>query len=423
MKKLFYSLYKEYKVLVRDKAAMAIMFVMPMALVFLITVIQDTTFKSVNESSVPLLLVDRDHDTLALQLERALSKTRSFVIEKKDLTTGEVRELISNGEYLIGIIIPEKSSKRLRDKAGARISKLFVTDDTLQNAPVDTASLQLNLLFDPITKQSFKMSISSAVDGIVSGVEMQSMVSELNYQLKDIVPGADVDVQFDSKPLLTTVQEYATKSETTLIPNSVQHNVPAWTMFAMFFICIPLSGNIIREREDGSAFRLLTMPGSYMYVISGKILLYMIVSILQFFLMLSVGIYLLPLIGLPSLQVGDNYFTLICIALSAGLAATGFGLLVGTIANSQDQAALFGAVFVVMLAALGGVWIPTFVMPEFMKDISALSPLNWGLEAFYGVFLRGIGLVGILPHVLKLLAFFTVCMGGAYFYQVYHRMR
>lgn len=423
MKKLLYSLYKEYKVLVRDKAAMAIMFVMPMALVFLITVIQDTTFKSVNESSVPLLLVDKDHDTLSFQLERALKSTRSFVIEKKDISTEEVRELISNGDYLIGIIIPENSSKRLREKASARISKLFISDDSVGAEPVDTSALHLTLLFDPITKQSFKMSISSAVDGIVSGVEMQSMVSVLNEQLKDLVPGGGSGFQFDSKPLLTTVQEYATKSETTLIPNSVQHNVPAWTMFAMFFICIPLSGNIIREREDGSAFRLLTMPGSYLYVISGKILLYMIVSMLQFLLMLSVGIYLLPLIGLPPLQVGNNYFTLICIALSAGLAATGFGLLVGTIANSQDQAALFGAVFVVMLAALGGVWIPTFVMPEFMKSISALSPLNWGLEAFYGVFLRGVGLAGILPHVLKLLSFFAVCIGGAYYYQVYRRMR
>ncbi|HRD37130.1 MAG TPA: ABC transporter permease, partial [Bacteroidia bacterium] len=93
-----------------------------------------------------------------------------------------------------------------------------------------------------------------------------------------------------------------TNNESTLVPNSVQHNVPAWTMFAMFFICIPLSGNIIREREDGSAFRLLTMPGSYVFVLAGKITLYLIVSLIQFALMLSVGLYILPLMGLPTLQ-------------------------------------------------------------------------------------------------------------------------
>ncbi|MCC7196543.1 MAG: ABC transporter permease, partial [Gemmatimonadaceae bacterium] len=172
-----------------------------------------------------------------------------------------------------------------------------------------------------------------------------------------------------------------------------------------------------------SAFRLLTMPGSYLQVICGKVILYLIVSLIQFVLMLSVGLYLLPAIGLPTLQMGDSYFTLIAIALSAGLAATGFGLLIGTVANSQDQASLFGAVFVVMLAAIGGVWIPTFVMPGFMKNISALSPLNWGLEAFYGVFLRGLPFGAIVIHIIKLLIFFVVTTGIAYFYQVYKRMR
>ena len=68
MKKIFYCIYKEYKVLVRDKAALAVTFLMPMALVFIVTIIQDSTFKSVNETSVPLLLVDKDKDSLSFKL-------------------------------------------------------------------------------------------------------------------------------------------------------------------------------------------------------------------------------------------------------------------------------------------------------------------------------------------------------------------
>ncbi|MBL7894465.1 MAG: ABC transporter permease [Bacteroidia bacterium] len=421
MKKLLYSLYKEYKVLVRDKAAMGIMFIMPMALVFVVTIIQDTTFKSVNETSVPLLLVDKDHDSLSVQLERALKQTKFFDVQKQDINQEEARELIATGKYLIGIFIPEKSTTRLREKASQRISKLFPAEDTLPSV-VDTASLQLKLYFDPITKQSFKVSISGAIGRIVSALEMQSMVDVLKVEMKDLMPSSE-EVTLETKPLVSTSEEYATNNESTLVPNSVQHNVPAWTMFAMFFICIPLSGNIIREREDGSAFRLLTMPGSYVFVLAGKITLYLIVSLIQFALMLSVGLYILPLMGLPTLQTGENYFTLFSIALSAGLAATAFGLLVGTIASSQDQAALFGAVFVVLLAALGGVWIPTFVMPEIMKSISSISPLNWGLEAFYGVFLRGVSFSAIWIHLFKLLVFAAACFGGAYYYQVYKRMR
>jgi ABC-2 type transport system permease protein len=218
------------------------------------------------------------------------------------------------------------------------------------------------------------------------------------------------------------VQEYAKNSETSVIPNATQHNVPAWTMFAMFFICIPLAGNIIKEREDGSAFRLLTMPGSYLTVLIGKITTYLMISIIQFVLMLCVGVYFLPMLGLSPLQIGNSFFTLLVVALSAGLAATSYGLLIGTIANSHDQASLFGAVSVVILAAIGGVWIPTFVMPEVMKTLSNISPLNWGLDAFYGVFLRGEGVAGIFSEVLKLILFFIVCVAVSYYYQTRKRM-
>ncbi len=395
------------------------MFLMPMALVFIVTLVQDSTFKSVNETSVPLLFVDNDKDSLSFQLENSLTQAHFFTTSKKNISVDEAKQLVATGKFLMAVIVPENISKKLRNKAKAKISKAFNPNDSIIN---DDSELQLQLFFDPITKQSFKVTISSAIDKIVSGIEMQSLTKELSQQLKQNFPNAK-PIAFDSKPLVTTIQQYASTNETSLVPNSVQHNVPAWTMFAMFFICIPLSANIIRERDDGSAFRLLTMSGSYLNVLMGKILIYLLVNLIQFVLMLCVGIYFLPMLGLPQLQIGNNFFTLLVVALSSGLAACGFGLLVGTIAGSVDQAALFGAVSIVILAALGGVWIPTFVMPEFMRKISSISPLNWGLEAFYGVFVRGLSLGGIFIYLLKLKLFFVACVSGAFYYQVYRRMR
>lgn len=421
MKKLLYCIYKEYKVLVRDKAALAVMFLMPMALVFIVTIIQDSTFKSVNETSVPLLFVDKDKDSLSFKLESALVQTHFFEVVKKDISEEETKTLVAEGKYLIGIIVPENTSQQLREKAKTRISKLFPQEDSATKIS-NPNPIQLKVFFDPITKQSFKVSISGAIDRIVSAIEMQSMISALGEELKDITPESK-SASIDNKPLVETVQAYAGKNETAIVPNSVQHNVPAWTMFAMFFICIPLAGNIIKEREDGSAFRLLTMPGSYLNVLLGKIALYLVVNLIQFLLMLLVGIYILPMLGLPKLDIGHNYITLFSIALSSGLAATGYGLLIGTVSNSQDQASLFGAVSVVILAALGGVWVPTFVMPELMRNISSISPLNWGLEAFYGVFLRDVGFAGIAVQVVKLIIFFAACVGVSFYYQTYKRMR
>lgn len=423
--KLLYSIYKEYKVLTRDRAGLAITFIMPTVLILIITLIQDTTFRSVNEASVPLLIVDRDHDSLSVALEKSLINSKFFVITKKQMTDEETKTEIAKGTYFIGVIIPENTSKKLREKSGARVTKLlnsFSGDTTETENALDTNKLNVQLFFDPITKKSFKTTVSNSFERIISQIEMQSMMNALNEKMQESFPLAKPS-PLEVSPIVNLKEDYASYNNSSIIPNSVQHNVPAWTLFAMFFICIPLAGNIIKERDDGSAFRLLTMPGSYMIVILGKMLTYVIVSLIQFALMLCVGVFVLPMMGMPELNIGDSLPVLFLVAFSSGLAATGFGLLVGTIATSHDQASLFGAVFVIILAAIGGIWVPTFVMPEVMKNISVISPLNWGLEAFYGIFLRNFGLKEIFPEVAKLLAFFAASLGGAYLYQKYKRLK
>jgi len=423
--KLLYSIYKEYKVLTRDRAGLAITFIMPTVLILIITLIQDTTFRSVNEASVPLLIVDRDNDSLSIALEKSLINSKFFVITKKQMTDEETKIEIAKGTYFIGVIIPENTSKKLREKSGAHVTKLlnsFSGDTTETESALDTNKLNVQLFFDPITKKSFKTTVSNSFERIISQIEMQSMLNALNEKMQESFPLANPS-PLEVTPIVNLKEDYASYNNSSIIPNSVQHNVPAWTLFAMFFIYIPLAGNIIKERDDGSAFRLLTMPGSYMIVILGKMLTYVIVSLIQFALMLCVGVFVLPMMGMPELNIGNSLPVLFLVAFASGLAATGFGLLVGTIATSHDQASLFGAVFVIILAAIGGIWVPTFVMPEVMKKISVISPLNWGLEAFYGIFLRNFGLKEIVPEVAKLLAFFAASLGGAYLYQKYKRLK
>ena len=194
--------------------------------------------------------------------------------------------------------------------------------------------------------------------------------------------------------------------EDEVLPNSAQHNVPAWTLFAIFFIIVPLSINMVKEKSQGTFVRLRTNPVSYSIVLAGKTVVFLMVCLIQFFLMVLIGVYLFPVLGLPTLAVSGKLFLAFLVALFSGLAAVGLGLLLGTVAKSQEQAAPFGATFVVVLAALGGVWVPVFMMPNFMQFISNLSPMNWGLNAFYDVFLRNGGLLEILPEIGLLFLFF-----------------
>lgn len=206
---------------------------------------------------------------------------------------------------------------------------------------------------------------------------------------------------------------YASKSEEKIVPNAVQHNVPAWTIFAMFFIAIPLSSSIMKEKNEGSVFRLHTMPSPYLLLVNGKIIVYVIVCLIQFLLMLSVGLVFLPMLGLPKLALGSSYMGIFVLTLATAFAATGYGVMVGTLAATEHQGAILGALSILLLSALGGIWVPSYVMPEVMRNISAWSPLNWSLSGFYKLFLRGAGTADILTDALKLIAFFIATMAIA----------
>ncbi len=80
----------------------------------------------------------------------------------------------------------------------------------------------------------------------------------------------------------------------------------------------------------------------------------------------------------------------------------------GFFAQTQEQANGFGAVSIVLLAAIGGLLVPSFAMPESFRNILMLSPLHWCLEAFYGLFLEGGTLRDILMNILPLFAIIII---------------
>jgi len=189
-----------------------------------------------------------------------------------------------------------------------------------------------------------------------------------------------------------------------------------------FFIVISLAGSIIKEREEGSFIRLLTMPCSYTEYLLSKAIIYAIVALMQFGVMLLIGVYLLPLIGLESLNIGSSILALFTLALSAAIAAIGFGLCIGNISRTYQQSSVFGSISVVIMAAVGGVWVPIFLMSPTMQIISKLSPMNWGLSGFYDLFLRDGCYFAIIPESLALIIFVVTCFGIAILYNRKHRL-
>jgi ABC-2 type transport system permease protein len=408
MLRLRATIIKELLVLSRDKSGLAILFIMPVALVTIMALIQDAPFRDYQEMKIPALIINKDQGELGKKIVEGLNDSKMFEITFSDSSSEYVKQIMQTGEFEMAVVIPENAGSGLESKVNDFVEETLASLGVAEEKIRDSSEVKNNIevYFKPGIKPSFKNMVMSSVKEVSSKLESESLLDAFRNSLQTENSDASAEKEDFGEFISFEVIQTNTGEETHQL-NSVQHNVPAWTLFGMFFIVISLAGSIIREREDGSYTRILTMPGSYLTVLGGKIITYLGVCLIQCLLMLGVGIALLPLFGLPELVIGDNLAAIAASALCSGLAATGYGVLVGTIFNTHQQSSTFGSVSVVILAELGGIWVPVYVMPEAVRVIAEFSPLYWGLNAFQLTFLGNGSLAPVSGYLYKLLLFFA----------------
>lgn len=470
MRKLLGSVYKEFIIMMRDIPGIILLFLLPLFLVIVVTLTQEKALSRIDQTIISVVIVDDDSNSLGSSIIGGLKESKCFEIvtkyRGKKLDKETATELIHRGEYQVGIMIPKGATDSAKANAHNLIQKSFTIDSSSIDSLLKSISrTKITIYYDPAINESFRTSMVSSIKMLIQSAEIKMMLenflsvlkqelqiqyktqvknevvyqmqnatalfmSEVRKKMGNLAPSkiqmpndsqaklsselnlalSDKNFPWKSENILEVQEEFAKKSESFIKPSLVQNNVPGFTLFAMFFIVIPLSGSIIIERSEGAFHRVRTLPVSYLTILSGKILIYLMVCILQFLLLLFMGMKFFPMIGMPGLVLGSNYGGIIVAALSSSMAAVGFGLLVGTVARTHAQAAMFGSTMVVVLAILGGVFIPVYLMPESMRFLSNISPIRWGIDSFLTIFVREGNIASIIVDVIKLVSFFIVAL-------------
>jgi ABC-2 type transport system permease protein len=421
MKKLLASTYKEALLLIRDIEGIALLNIMPIILVIVITLLQERSFQNILESKIKVVIVDFDNDSLGVAFRKGIKKSNVFetteIISSDNIDLENARYDVALGKYQIGILIPRNTTQKIKTRAINLVREQLPFNLSTQASDTDSSAI-IRLFFDPITKRSFKNLAKSRLIEFAAQTETR-IIFETYARVINAITNQSRLPQFPSESIIRFEEDLVSEYTAGIVPNSVQHNVPAWTLFGMFLICIPIAGNIIKERNEGCLAKLKTMPISYFSIMSGKIAVFILISLLQAALIFLIGIFLLPVFGLPQLQIHQNWLALFTITLASAFAATGFGIAIGTLTSSIVQASTFGSVATVILAAIGGIWIPVNLMPGLLRQISEISPMNWGIHGFYDVFLRNATTIDILPYVIKLFTFYGVCIVISIFFRKY----
>ncbi len=351
---------KEVLVLLRDRQTVMLLFLMPVALIFFLSLAMKGVYADkMTGRQISLVLENESQSPKALLLEEKIKSNKLISCIERP-----------HGMDNDGIFEYRKA------EAVVFIPKGF-----------EDGTKPVEIQFDPVLDTGYKIALRSLLTGLTV----------------EVVMGID-----NLEAVVSSFLVEKTKSNRNY-PTPLQQNVPGYAIFAMFFIAVPMSIGFLKEKKDGTLQRIFTYPVNAHIVALGKVIPYYAINLIQFILMMLVGIYMMPhIVGIP-FYLGEHSWHLIPVTVIVAAASTGFGVLVAALARSAEQSSSLAATGTVLMAVFGGIMVPYVVMPQVMKKLAMISPMYWAHQAYLDIFLRDAALVTILPKLIVLTLFAGSC--------------
>ena len=350
---------KELILVMRDKHALLALFIMPAIFILIMSVALRDQFAQ-DKIVFDINIIDNDNSSVSKDLIEAIKGKSNFkIVESK------------NAQFLI--TIPKDYEKDSKTKIVISV-KSSIKSDLLE---IFKAKL-LQTVLDQKTK-NFKSAI------------------------KDFMPEASdfiTNLKTDPNSLFTVKYQKSDK-----VPNATQQSVPTWIVFGMFFVIIPMSTIYINERKQNTLARLNSMNVPVVLMAISKSVPYLIINQLQAWIMIAVGIFLVPYFNTPALEINGTISAVVLLSFSLSLSAIGVSSLIAVSASSSEQATTIGGILNILLGAIGGVMIPKFIMPESMQKLADISPMSWGLDGFLDIFLQAGDVTAVADESLRLALF------------------
>lgn len=370
------SIVKEFLLLSRDLHAMLVLFLMPTVFVLIMSLALQDNFEG--KSSVSLAGEIQNSEALNFDNNNRSANHSAYFIAT-----------LQNNPYL------DLSGQRKKSLFTIYISEQFAltVEEGLQASPA------VLLSFSEEMGRRERALIKAAVEQAFALTNVRFLAEDLGY---DEAYGRKT---FLKEGAVAEITEGTDAQTDRLIPSATQQNVPAWTVFAMFFVSIPVSTTMISERLQKTLMRLRTLNVSSTVFYLAKLLPYLLVNYCQLALILIVGVFVLPLLGGEALNMNISLPGLLAICTSTSIAALGFAALIATLSTTTEQATIYSGVGSIIFGALGGIMVPTFIMPPMMQNIALASPMGWSLQGFLDIVLRSGGLADIATECAVLCIF------------------
>jgi len=349
---------KEFIQMLRDRRTVIVTLVMPVMQLFLLGYAGTTDVRN-----VPLVVLDQSQSQQSRALLDAFRATDYFTFAYEAADEAEVRRLIDNGQAKTGLIIPPDYGEKVA--RGQTVPVAFIidgSDPTIASTALSAAILlgqteSAKLQVERLARQASGPAVTPAIDMRTQVLYNPDMVSAFF-----IIPG-----------LIGMILQTTTTQLT--------------------------AASIVRERERGTIEQLIVTPIRPLELIIGKLVPNATIAFGNALEVLLIGTVWFHV------PVRGSIVLLLAMAGLFALTTLNIGMLISTLAHTQQEAQIMSVFLLLPSLYLSGFFFPIAAMPQPLQWASRLFPLTYFLIIVRGIVLKGVGLTLLLPEFGALVAF------------------
>ena len=414
---------KDLKIFFKNRGAVLYLFLLP-TLFILLFAGMGAASRLGTELLPTLPIVNNDPGEMGKQLVAAIEETNK--VELVFMAHEDAETQISNMELEYVLFIPEDFSANLAASRSSFLTTEEVSETSTSDEPVTT----VRLVVHPNHDQTEVATVERVISRATRNIAMLDYLNDSQAQLREMQaanPLIDtyyteqiVQEQIDTQMAVAEERPLVIVTETTPagiiqpeveeveMPTLGQVAVVGFTVLFVFLAAQNTAESIYDEKRVGSFRRLLAAPMSKTALLGGKLVPNYILTLIQTAVIFLVGLFIIPLVGVPPLDLSNNPLGILIAALVIALCSTSLGIFIAALARTPGQVSGLSSVMLWLAAIVGGSMIPAFMFPETLQIVSRVVPHYWANQAYFDLIFRQASLPEVLPSLVVLLGFSAI---------------
>jgi ABC-2 type transport system permease protein len=374
-------------------------------------------------AKITIAIADEDGSAVSKAIVMGAQTDRNLQVDM--LSAALASEQVRKGAISVAVVIPKgfgDAAARAFFSAQNRPRLAFLYDPSHLGEMGMVSGILTQYVMESVSAEVFSGSNDStriAEDSI----EASSLPPDQREKLRELIhaaqsfysvtplPGPE-GTSADAHPargigMPYTVEERAVTSGTNVAYNGYAHAFAGMTIQFILIAAVDLGIGILTERQRGLWKRLRSAPISRRLLLAGKTVSASLLGLLSLVVCFA---FAMAVFGV---RIHGSIAGFALVATASAFMAASFGILIAAIGRTPQAVRGVSMLAVLVMLMLGGAWMPSFMFPQWLQELSFVIPTRWAIDGLEAMTWRGLDLGTAVTSAAALSGFAVVFLGIA----------